>query len=134
LYGASAPTVIERETLDTNLFPPHPVDPGHHPAYVLRLKCFFPEHGLAEMALTIENPEAERLAQELAELSGHSLTDAVIQALDEKLQRLKSRQPDPEPDLVRKLKEISARCSALPDVDTRSPDEILGYDEHGGFR
>jgi len=86
------------------------------------------------MALTIENPEAERLAQELAELSGHSLTDAVIQALDEKLQRLKSRQPDPEPDLVRKLKEISARCSALPDVDTRSPDEILGYDEHGGFR
>jgi len=88
------------------------------------------------MALNIKNPEAERLAQELAELSGHSLTDAVIQALAEKLQRLKlkSRQPQPDTDLPKKLKEISSRCSALPDRDTRSPDEILGYDEHGSFR
>lgn len=86
------------------------------------------------MALTINNPEAERLARELAKLSGQSLTDSVIQALDEKLQRLKSVRRQPDPDLVEKLKEISARCSALPDVDTRSPDEILGYDEHGGFR
>lgn len=27
--------------------------------------------------------------------------------------------------------EIGRRCAALPDQDTRQPDEILGYDEHG---
>ncbi|MEN9864773.1 MAG: hypothetical protein RL748_363 [Pseudomonadota bacterium] len=26
---------------------------------------------------------------------------------------------------------IAARCKALPDCDTRSPDEIIGYDEFG---
>jgi antitoxin VapB len=26
---------------------------------------------------------------------------------------------------------IGRRCAALPDLDTRSPDEILGYDEIG---
>jgi hypothetical protein len=29
---------------------------------------------------------------------------------------------------------ISRRSSALPDLDTRSADEILGYDEKGAFR
>ncbi len=27
--------------------------------------------------------------------------------------------------------EISQRCAALPELDTRSVDEILGYDNHG---
>jgi antitoxin VapB len=26
---------------------------------------------------------------------------------------------------------ISERCAALPDYDTRSPEEIVGFDEHG---
>ncbi len=30
-----------------------------------------------------------------------------------------------------KILAIAARCQALPDLDTRSPDEILGYDEFG---
>ena len=30
--------------------------------------------------------------------------------------------------------DISDRCAALPNVDTRPADEILGYDERGGFR
>ena len=29
--------------------------------------------------------------------------------------------------------ETSGRCAALPDLDDGAPDEILGYDEHGGF-
>ena len=29
--------------------------------------------------------------------------------------------------------ETSGRCAALPDLDERAPDEILGYDECGGF-
>jgi len=29
------------------------------------------------------------------------------------------------------LLEIGRRCAALPELDTRSVDDILGYDEHG---
>ncbi len=36
------------------------------------------------MAMNIKNPQAYRLAQELAKLMGTSLTDAIIQALREK--------------------------------------------------
>jgi antitoxin VapB len=27
--------------------------------------------------------------------------------------------------------EIGRHCAALPDLDARSPDEIIGYDENG---
>ena len=37
------------------------------------------------------------------------------------------------PELVESLMAISQRCSGLPDLDTREADEILGYDEEGGF-
>jgi hypothetical protein len=30
--------------------------------------------------------------------------------------------------------EIGRHCAALPDYDTRSPDEIVGYDETGMWR
>lgn len=30
--------------------------------------------------------------------------------------------------------EISDRCAALPDLDTRNADEIVGYDVNGAFR
>ena len=32
---------------------------------------------------------------------------------------------------VEKLSLISQRCAALPNLDTRSPDEVIGYDEFG---
>jgi antitoxin VapB len=33
--------------------------------------------------------------------------------------------------LREELLEISDRCAALPDHDTRTADEIIGFDEHG---
>ena len=33
------------------------------------------------------------------------------------------------PDLAETLMEISRRCSSLPDLDTRSAEEILGYEK-----
>ncbi len=39
------------------------------------------------MALSIRNDEADRLARELAEETGESLTDAVLNALRERLDR-----------------------------------------------
>jgi hypothetical protein len=50
----------------------------------------------------------------------------------EKLARLKGRRS--APDLAETLLAISRRCSALPDLDVRDADEILGYDEKGAFR
>jgi antitoxin VapB len=83
------------------------------------------------MALSIKNPQAEKLAREVAETTGESLTQAIVHSLEERLERLKGRRT--APDLEKTLLAISARCGALPDLDRRSPDEILGYDERGTF-
>ncbi len=41
------------------------------------------------MALNIKNPTVERLAEELARLTGESKTEAIRKALDERRRRLK---------------------------------------------
>jgi antitoxin VapB len=46
------------------------------------------------MALNIKNPEAQRLARELAALTGESMTAAVTEAVRERLARVRrERQP-----------------------------------------
>lgn len=54
------------------------------------------------MVLRIKRPEADRLAREPAALTGESLTEAVVNALRERLvrQRGKSRRPRCEMDSV----------------------------------
>jgi len=84
------------------------------------------------MALSVKNITAEKLARQVASETGESLTEAIIHSLEERLERLKGRRS--APDLVETLMAISRRCSSLPDLDTRSADEILGYDDHGAFR
>lgn len=59
------------------------------------------------MDMDTKNEQAEDLASQPATDIGDSLTETVL--------------------------EISRRSSALPDLDTRDPDEILGYDEKGTF-
>ncbi|MBI4876717.1 MAG: type II toxin-antitoxin system VapB family antitoxin [Acidobacteria bacterium] len=81
------------------------------------------------MALNIKHPEADRLARALAERTGETITQVVIRALRERLQRTEGRSKPSS--LVEELREISDRCAALPDYDTRTADEILGYDEIG---
>ncbi len=83
------------------------------------------------MALSIKNPEAERLAAEVSRRTGETLTRSVIVALQERLERLTGRRRGP--NLAESLMHISSRCSQLPDLDSRSPDEILGYGEAGTF-
>jgi antitoxin VapB len=82
--------------------------------------------------MNIQDPQAHRMAQELAELTGQSLTDAVKMALQQTLAKFKASKTAPQSrPLVDRLNEIALRCAALPDYDNRSADEILGYDEHG---
>lgn len=81
------------------------------------------------MALSVKDPEADRLAREVANRTGETLTTAIIVALRERLSRMKSR-PRRRP-LRDQLREIGRRCASLPTLDDRPADEILGYDEHG---
>jgi antitoxin VapB len=81
------------------------------------------------MALSIKHPEADRLARELAAATGESLTDAIINALKERLRRQRGRVRGRR--LRDEIRAIRTRCAALPLLDDRSADEILGYDEHG---
>ena len=81
------------------------------------------------MGITIKNPKAEHLAREGAKVSGESVTQAIIVALEERLERLKGRKS--ATNLTEEILRISKRCSALPELDHRSPDEILDYDSRG---
>ncbi len=81
------------------------------------------------MALSIKNEKADRLARELAELTGEGLTEALIIALEERLRRERGRvYPVP---LREELALIRERCSRLPVLDERRPDAIIGYDDDG---
>ena len=80
------------------------------------------------MALSIKNPEVERLARELAAKTGESMTDAVLIALRE---RLAGQEDDRRAFKTRRLHEIVAEARMVPHLDTRSIDDIMGYDEIG---
>lgn len=81
------------------------------------------------MPLSIKNPEADRLARELADLTGEGLTEAVVKALQERLRRERGKvYPVP---LHEELAVIRERCARLPVLDDRPADEIIGYDDDG---
>ncbi|PYR34835.1 MAG: antitoxin [Acidobacteria bacterium] len=81
------------------------------------------------MALSVKDPEADRLAREVAARTGETLTTAIIVALRERLARLRGR---PRRRRLREeLREIARRCAELPTLDDRSAEEILDYDQRG---
>jgi antitoxin VapB len=80
--------------------------------------------------LNIKDPEAHALAAELARRTGHSLTQVVKDALRERLAREKIHLSD-QKRLVQRVLELAKRASSRPVLDSRSPEEILGYDEFG---
>ena len=81
------------------------------------------------MALNIKDPETDRLARELMQETGESLTGAVKVALRERLRRIKGRPKGKS--LADELDEIALRIAEMPVIDARTPDEILGYDQDG---
>ena len=81
------------------------------------------------MALNIRNPEAERLADAVVRLTGESKTEAVTRALRDRLARLRRERSGRS--LADELDEIARHCATLPVRDSRSADEILGYDDRG---
>lgn len=88
--------------------------------------------GAAWAVLDIDDPEVDSLAQQLATRTGETVAEAVKQALRERLARTPVR-PSPEEieERRRRIRAYAEEYRSLPVIDPRSPDEILGYDEHG---
>lgn len=80
------------------------------------------------MALSIKDAETDRLVRQLAVTTGESMTDAVRQAVAERLERERRRRGKAS---LEELDAIARRCAALPRLSDASEDEILGYDENG---
>ncbi len=81
------------------------------------------------MALSIKDPETERLARKLAQLTGETITTATKRAIEERLRRVGGRSR--KATLLADLAEIRQRWAAMPILDERTPEDILGYDVHG---
>ena len=88
------------------------------------------------MALNIKNADVERLAEELARLTGESKTEAIRKALDERRQRLKG---PPVAERRRRVLRFLQKSvwSTIPKKElgrrlTRAEeDDILGYGPGG---
>ncbi len=78
------------------------------------------------MVLSIKNDEADRLARELAEETGDSITEAIVVALRERLERVRSK-----PGRGVKLRSLISEVTSYPVIDDRKADDIVGYDENG---
>jgi antitoxin VapB len=78
------------------------------------------------MALSIKTEEADRLARELAAATGESLTDAVTEALRERLERVQTRD-----DYFNRIRRLQDEYASHAVIDSRTDDEIIGYDEFG---
>jgi antitoxin VapB len=75
--------------------------------------------------LYIKNPAAHKLAEKVSKKMGVTLTEAVIRSLDAQLRG------SARPINWKKVDDICKEIAALPVLDTRTDDEILGYDEFG---
>lgn len=81
------------------------------------------------MAISLKDPELDRLARELAHRTGETLTEAIKVALRDRLARLREqarRRP-----LSEELLEIGRRCAAMPTLDDRTAEDIIGHDNRG---
>ncbi len=88
------------------------------------------------MGLNIKHPEAHRLAKEIADATGASMTEVVTDALRERWERHQrvttQRTADERARLIERGLAIARDCAArLQRADApHTPDELL-FDEHG---
>jgi antitoxin VapB len=84
------------------------------------------------MTVLIKDEEADRLIRQLAKRTGETITDAVKGAVTEKL----ARTPLTAEEVAErraKLEALLAKFDAMPTIDDRSADEIIGYNDKGHF-
>jgi hypothetical protein len=84
------------------------------------------------MAIVIEDLQMERLAQQLAKAEGVTVTEVVRESLLSLagIRGLVAKKPP----LRQRLAALAREVDALPHrPDTRSDNDILGYNEHGAW-
>ena len=79
------------------------------------------------MTLEINNPQLDRLLRELIEFTGETEPQAIAKSLQERLEREKNKRRE-QTSVKSEMLRIGQECAALPVLDSRSPEEILGYD------
>ena len=77
------------------------------------------------MSLNIKNEETHRMAQELANLTGESMTEAVSEAVRERLERVKKK------GMAERIMKIAKESSALLKGRPLPDHGELLYDEKG---
>lgn len=84
------------------------------------------------MSIVIDDPQIERLAEQLAASEGTTIENVVREGLMSLAGRrgLASRDRPLRERLAELAREVDAVPEKLP-LDTRSAEDILGYDEHG---
>ena len=82
------------------------------------------------MALSLKDQETDSLARQVARLTGETLTEAVRGALRLRLREEQLKRGERPWDAAR-IDAAIERYNALPLFDTRTDDEILGYDANG---
>lgn len=81
------------------------------------------------MSLNIKNAKTHQMAQELARLTGESMTVAVSEAIRERLERMRSNSPK---SLAERILQIGKECAAHLKEPYKSIDHgDLLYDEKG---
>ena len=80
------------------------------------------------MSLNIKNPEAHRLAQQLADLTGETLTAAVTEALRERLARVRGGTTPPLADLILNIGRDCAQRLREPFLSADHADLLYGED------
>lgn len=80
------------------------------------------------MSLNIKDPDTDRLARQLAAETGESITQAARIAIEERLARVRAQAFAPA---AAELTAIVQRGRSRRTLDTRTSEEILGYDQAG---
>ena len=93
--------------------------------YIISLASIY----IKNMPLFIKNKATEQLARQVASETGESLTEAIQRSLQERWERLKRRRKGHI--LTGQIEDLLRRVDALPNLDSRPENEILGYGEDG---
>jgi antitoxin VapB len=86
-----------------------------------------PSPSLTRRTQLLLDDELHQRLRETAAQRGVSMGALIREAVEEKLARTRR----PSQGLAADLEAIGLRCAALPVLDERAEDEILGYDEQG---
>ena len=80
------------------------------------------------MAIHFADQDIERLVRELISYTGEDPTEAVIVAVAERLERQRQHL---RANLAEEMLRIGRECASAPVLDPRTPEQIIGYNDHG---